>query len=86
MSRINKGQRFILRPIRIAGCAKIITTNDNFEKLKELALQLVINDKSSSVVGFIILERDGSGTEIIKLQLFKENDANSKRKIRIKRI
>lgn len=73
MSRINKGQRFILRPIRIAGCAKMITTNDNFVVLKELALKLLVNNKSSSVIGFMIKERDGSGKEIMKEQFFKKD-------------
>ena len=73
MSRINKGQRFILRPIRIVGCAKMITSSDRFETLKEMALKLLISNKSSSVIGFMIKERDGSGTEIIKEQFFKKD-------------
>ena len=73
MSRINKGQRFILRPIRIAGCAKMITSSDRFEALKEIALKLLISNKSSSIIGFMIKERDGSGTEIIKEQFFKKD-------------
>lgn len=72
MSRINKGQRFILRPIRVAGCSKIITTNDNYNKLKELALNLKINDKTKSIIGFTIKERDGSGKELLIDTLFKE--------------